>query len=153
MSQADRRQPTVEAAGGVVLDATSGAPMVLVVHRPKWDDWTLPKGHVEPGETLDDCALREVREETGLTCDLGSESTETHYVDHRGRTKRVTYWLMRSVSGTFVPNREVDEIAWHSLASAREVLTYDADRQVLDRLAGPQISSAVHLPFRQRPPD
>ena len=90
-----------------------------------------------------------MHEETGLTCELGTESTETRYSDHRGRPKRVTYWLMQPVSGAFVANREVDEIAWHSPASARRVLTYDADRQALDRLAGPQISSAVHLPFRQ----
>ena len=82
----------VRAAGGVV---TRGEPPeVLVVHRPRYDDWSFPKGKAEPGERDEDCALREVEEETGLRCELREELPSTSYTDARGRPKRVRYWLM-----------------------------------------------------------
>src|SRR5204863_3479004 len=101
----------VRAAGGVVYRDGQ----ILLVHRPKYDDWTFPKGKANEDETDEDCALREVEEETGLRCSLGRELASTSYTDSRGRPKRVRYWLMRCEDGLFEPTAEVDEIAWVSL--------------------------------------
>jgi 8-oxo-dGTP diphosphatase len=121
---------TVRAAGGVVR--RNGK--VLLVHRPKYGDWTLPKGKLDEGESWEDAALREVEEETGFRCSLGSEIASTWYIDSRSRRKRVRYWLMEPESGAFEPTSEVDEIAWLDLADAVERLSYDRDREVLASL-------------------
>jgi 8-oxo-dGTP diphosphatase len=120
----------VRAAGGIVV--RDGR--VLLVHRPKYDDWTLPKGKAEAGESDQDCALREVQEETGLECELGRELGTTEYIDSRGRPKRVRWWLMRPLGGEFVPDREVDEIRWLDVEEARQQLSYDRDAELLERL-------------------
>ncbi len=122
---------TVEAAGGIVRRRRNGLVEVLVVHRPKYDDWTFPKGKLEPGETAQDCARREVEEETGLCCSLGEELVSTHYLDRHGRPKTVRYWTMTMVSGQFTPNREVDEVRWLSPKRAARRLTYERDDEVL----------------------
>ena len=118
----------VRAAGGVVV--RDGR--LLLVHRPKYDDWTLPKGKCEPGESDEDCAVREVEEETGLVCELGTELLSTHYTDSRGRPKRVRWWLMSPVSGEFTPTNEVDEIRWLTREEAAALLSYDRDQALLD---------------------
>ena len=110
---------------------------VLLVHRPRYDDWTLPKGKLDRGETFDQAALREVREETGLRCTLGRELATTEYRDNKGRPKVVRYWLMSVDGGEFAPNDEVDEVRWLAVAEAVEKLTYDRDREVLAQLAPP----------------
>jgi 8-oxo-dGTP diphosphatase len=121
----------VRAAGGVpVRDGATGAE-VLVVHRPRYDDWTFPKGKREPGETDEECALREVFEETGLRCELGPELASTSYVDHRGRPKVVRYWRVRVVSGALAPDEEADEARWLPPAEAAALLTYERDRALL----------------------
>jgi 8-oxo-dGTP diphosphatase len=126
----------VRAAGGLVFRADgAGRVEVLLVHRPKYDDWTLPKGKAEPGESDESCALREVEEETGLRCVLDGELPSTSYVDARGRPKRVRWWLMRPDAGAFAPNDEVDEVEWLAPTEARRRLTYDRDRPLLDALA------------------
>jgi 8-oxo-dGTP pyrophosphatase MutT (NUDIX family) len=107
---------------------------VLVVHRPKYDDWTFPKGKAEPDESDEDCALREVEEEAGLRCELVTELAGTSYRDSRGRPKAVRYWAMRPLAGEFSPHAEVDEARWLPLEQARALLTYDRDRRVLDSL-------------------
>jgi 8-oxo-dGTP diphosphatase len=120
----------VRAAGGLVVrDGT-----VLLVHRPKYDDWTFPKGKAEDGETDEACALREVEEETGLTCALRTEAGTTRYVDSRGRPKVVRWWLMEPLSGTFSPTEEVDAIRWLEPAAAALLLSYDRDRPLLERV-------------------
>jgi 8-oxo-dGTP diphosphatase len=124
----------IEAAGGVVV-ADDG--QVLLVHRPRYDDWTLPKGKLDPGETYEAAALREVREETGLRCTLGRELATTEYRDNKGRPKVVRYWLMSVDGGDFEPNDEVDEVCWLPVAGAIEALTYDRDREVIARLTPP----------------
>lgn len=125
---------TVEAAGGVVWRNGKSGPELVVIHRPRRSDWSLPKGHLEPGETHRGAARREVREETGLEVDLGDELPCVRYVDGRGRPKRVRYWLMTPGSGssTFQPTDEVDEWRWCSLVAARDLLTYEADRELID---------------------
>lgn len=106
-------------------------PEILLIHRPRYDDWSFPKGKADPGESDEDCALREVREETGLDCFLGAGLPTVSYRS-KGRPKRVRYWLMEPRSGKFFPHREVDEIEWLGLSEAEERLTYDHDRDLLD---------------------
>lgn len=107
---------------------------VLVVHRPRYGDWTFPKGKAEPGESDESCALREVEEETGLRCELGEELPSTEYLDARGRSKRVRYWTMRPLGERLVLLDEVDEARWVSPAEAKELLSYARDVQLLDAL-------------------
>jgi 8-oxo-dGTP pyrophosphatase MutT (NUDIX family) len=125
----------IEAAGGLVWRITGDREVeLLLVHRPRYDDWSLPKGKIDPGEDAADAARREVEEETGLRCRLGPEVAETRYVDRHGRQKRVRYWAMQPVHGTFVPNGEVDRIRWCSTASAAAILTYDHDLRLVAAL-------------------
>ncbi len=128
----------VKAAGGVVVRIdTENTKRTLLVHRPRYNDWTFPKGKRDPGESDEQCALREVEEETGLLCALGDELTPVTYTDHRGRPKTVRYWLMTIVTGNpdqFVINDEVDEVRWVSPTTAAELLTYPHDRVLLDHL-------------------
>jgi 8-oxo-dGTP diphosphatase len=121
----------VRAGGGVVV--RDGA--VVLVHRPKYDDWTFPKGKADGDETDEACALREVHEETGLRCELDDELPSSEYVDSRGRPKRVRWWRMRAVTDDgFAPNDEVDERVWAASEAASSLLTYDRDRVLLEVL-------------------
>jgi ADP-ribose pyrophosphatase YjhB (NUDIX family) len=117
----------VRAGGGVV----ERDGLVVLVHRPRYDDWSLPKGKARPGEPDDACALREVLEETGLQCALRFELPSTWYRDGRDRLKRVRYWAMRPADGAFEPHDEVDELAWLPPLVARERLTWERDDAVL----------------------
>jgi 8-oxo-dGTP diphosphatase len=118
---------TVRAAGGLVIRDTEDGPEVLVVHRPKYDDWTFPKGKCDSDEDDETCALREVEEETGLRCRLEREHSTTSYVDSRGRPKQVRYWLMRPVGGELAFRDEVDDGRWLTPARAAELLSYERD--------------------------
>jgi len=124
----DTEPRVVRAAGGLV--ARDGR--LLLVHRPKYDDWTFPKGKAEDGESDEDCALREVYEETGFECELLDELRATEYVDSKGRPKRVRWWRMRPVAGTFAPTDEVDEIRWVAPHDAPSLLSYDRDLVLLE---------------------
>jgi 8-oxo-dGTP pyrophosphatase MutT (NUDIX family) len=124
----------VRAAGGVVWRDGDDVTEVVVVHRPAYDDWSLPKGKAAPGESDEECALREVREETGLLCELGPELPGTRYRDRHGRDKVVRYWAMRPGGGRLEPDEEVDEARWVPIDEARRLVSYERDRGVLDAL-------------------
>ena len=118
----------IEAAGGVVWRTTrKGQLEIVVVHRPRHRDWSLPKGKIRRRESALDCALREVHEETGLHCTVGDELPEAIYEDRRGRDKRVRYWAMQMHAGEFRPNREVDKIRWIRMERVADALTYAHD--------------------------
>jgi len=122
----------VRAAGGVVSrQSARGRLEVLLVHRPGHDDWSLPKGKLEPGETDEQCALREVWEETGLRCALGAELPGVSYRDREGRAKAVRYWAMTVVEGEARAQNEVDAVRWLGVADAARLLSYPRDRELL----------------------
>jgi 8-oxo-dGTP diphosphatase len=123
--------PEVRAAGGVVVRDGDEGPEVVAVHRPKYDDWSLPKGKLHDGEEWEAAALREVAEETGRRCELGRELSSNRYRDPKGRDKLVRWWLMRPLDGEFVPSDEVDEIRWIPASGADRALQYEHDRQLV----------------------
>jgi 8-oxo-dGTP diphosphatase len=133
LRRAGRDGEIVRAAGGVLLRrGESGDWEVAVVHRPGREDWSLPKGKLDPGESLEAGALREVEEETGLKCHLGRFVGYTEYIDRRGRPKIVAYWVMDVIGqGTFSAHEEVDELRWIELREALEILSYSRDRDLL----------------------
>lgn len=122
------------AAGGAVWRRRDETVEVVLVHRPRYDDWTLPKGKVDPGETDEQAALREVLEEAGLVARLGPELATTTYLDRSGKNKRVRYWAMTVAEGEPAPANEVDEACWVPLDQARARLSYPRDLEVLDAL-------------------
>jgi 8-oxo-dGTP diphosphatase len=123
-------------AAGVLLwreSAADGGIELALVHRPKYDDWSWPKGKLKPGEDFAAAAVRETREETGMACVLGAPLPATRYpVD--GRPKEVRYWAARAGEGCFTACREVDRIVWLPPAAARHRLTHDRDRPLVDAL-------------------
>jgi 8-oxo-dGTP pyrophosphatase MutT (NUDIX family) len=127
----------VLAAGGVVWRRSDGRIEVVMVHRPRYDDWTFPKGKLDVGETDEEAAIREVREEASLTVRLGQELPSTTYLDKSGKHKRVRYWAM-TVADSGEPSgaNEVDEARWVDLDEARSLLTYPRDIELVDALAG-----------------
>jgi 8-oxo-dGTP diphosphatase len=127
-----------QAAGGVVTRAASGGLLeYLVVHRPRYDDWSLPKGKLEPGESHEDAARREIEEETGVRVELGAVLPTSEYVDRHGRPKIVHYWRMTQVGTThWEPSEEVDETRWITAAEAATLLTYEHDRRLIAAVDG-----------------
>jgi 8-oxo-dGTP pyrophosphatase MutT (NUDIX family) len=135
----DGAEPEIRAAGGVLVRRDGdGPPEIAVIHRPKYMDWSLPKGKVEPDEGWVEAAVREVEEETGMRCEVGEELGPISYRDRRGRSKLVRYWLMRPVEGRFEPHDEVDQLRWLTLDEAVGQLTYEHDRELVrDALGRP----------------
>ena len=129
----ETRVTPVLAAGAVLWrPAESGEPLIAVVHRPRYDDWSLPKGKVDPGETEPVTAVREILEETGYESVLGRRLASVSYPLEYG-TKKVRYWAARTTGGGFSPNAEVDKLDWLPVAEAMLRLQYPHDRKVLRR--------------------
>jgi len=130
-SAATPPDPAVMAAGGIVTRTTKNGNDVLVVHRPRYSDWTFPKGKLDDGESLAEAALREVLEETGFQCGLGPEIGVVEYRDRSGNHKFVHYFAMSVEGGSFAPNKEVDKIKWLAAEEAAERLSYARDSALL----------------------
>jgi 8-oxo-dGTP diphosphatase len=141
----DRRRATgpatVRGAGGILLrSGRRGKFEIGLVHRPGRDDWSLPKGKLEPGESFESCAVREVLEETGYRCELGAFAGCTAYTDRRSRPKVVAYWYMEPALGVSFHRHaplavdEIDEVRWVELAESAGLLSYPHDRELLGTL-------------------
>ena len=131
----------VQAAGGVVWRASG---QILMVHRPRYDDWSLPKGKLDAGEHALVAAVREVTEETGETVVAGRRSVRSRYIAPLG-PKQVDYWLMRALGGQFTPNDEIDDLRWVPVATAADLVTHDHDRAVLEDAARGDVPMAPTL--------
>ncbi|WP_138757636.1 NUDIX hydrolase [Modestobacter altitudinis] len=135
----------IPAAGGAVWrTGAAGVLETALVHRPKYDDWSLPKGKLDPGEHALVAAVREVREETGLQVAVGRRSVQTRYTVRNG-PKRVDYWVMEAVGGSFAPNDEVDELRWLPMPAAAALVSHEHDRAVLQDLARTDVPRAPAL--------
>ncbi len=131
---------TVFAAGAICWREEKGRLLVAVIHRARYNDWGWPKGKVDPGETLPQTAVREIREETGIKVALGVPLGATEYVMPNGKNKFVQYWAAEVTTkaiqkSKFVPNDEVAALEWLPLASARGELSYEPDKEILDNFA------------------
>ena len=123
----------VRAAGGVVWRTSPKGREVVLVHRDRYDDWTFPKGKLDPGESWEQAAVREVFEETGIVPVLGRELAATEYVDSKGRPKRARYWAMAVAADTgFSPDDEITARVWVDVEQVAARLTYDRDVEVLE---------------------
>ena len=137
----DPEAAEVKASGGIVWRRAPGEELELVVvHRPRYDDWSLPKGKLDPGESWEEAALREVYEEVELRCRLGPELPPVNYRDNKGREKVVRYWLMEpeAPAAPFTPNDELDEMRWVDVAAAAALLSYPHDAELV-RIAGERL--------------
>lgn len=141
-------KPDITAAGGVVLNRVGRRPRVAVIHRPKYMDWSLPKGKLEKGEDWLEAALREVEEEIGYRCEASVELPSVSYLDRKARRKLVRYWLMSPLEGGFEPHGEVDELRWLSRREADGLLTYDHDRELVRKALRVDRARRL-LPFRR----
>jgi 8-oxo-dGTP diphosphatase len=129
-------EPVVLAAGGVVWRQGEGGQVeVVLVHRPRYADWSLPKGKLDPGEDHITAALREVQEETGLACEVDEALPASRYRDRKGRPKEVRFWLMHPVGDAVTPRAyatgEIDEALWQNVDEAKAMATYERDRELI----------------------
>jgi len=132
----DPEAAEIKAAGGLVWRRAGDTIAIAIAHRPRYDDWSLPKGKLDKGEGWEEAALREVEEETGMRCRLGDELEPVTYQDRKGRDKVVRYWLMEPEDDTdFLPNDEVDQLRWMAPPEALELLTYPRDRELVQAAA------------------
>ncbi len=138
-------KPDVRGAGAIIWRKKKGTTQVLIVHRPSWDDWSFPKGKVKGDESLHECCIREMREETGLNVVLGAPLGWQHYTIAGGKKKEVRYWLATEVSKShpvvkvrpkvrLAPKKEVDEVRWVTLKQAKKMLTHEGDREILGHM-------------------
>lgn len=125
----------MHAAGGVVFRLRKGSAEFLVAHRPRYDDWSIPKGKLDPGEKFRDCAIREVREETGFSVHVGRFLGGVLYETTNHNSKLARYWLMEKKKGSFKPNEEVSEISWLPGKKALKRLSYVRDRALIETAA------------------
>jgi 8-oxo-dGTP pyrophosphatase MutT (NUDIX family)/phosphohistidine phosphatase SixA len=139
MARSDPAPAVVRAAGCVVWRPGDGEPDVLLVHRPRYDDWSFPKGKLDPREDALGAAVREVGEETGLTVPIGPRLPDQHYTIDNGQPKTVAYWAARAPDDADIsryrPNVEIDDLAWAPVSVASAQLTHPRDAQLLDAFA------------------
>jgi len=129
----DAPSDLIRAAGGIVIrPVANGRYEVACIFRQARGDWTFPKGKLDPGETFEQAALREVFEETGMHCEVIRFAGTTNYTHRKGKPKIVAYYLMSVGVGEFTPNEEVDELVWLPLENVREHLTWDRDQELFD---------------------
>jgi 8-oxo-dGTP diphosphatase len=146
----------IRAAGGVLWRRIAGAQTsedveVAVVHRPRYDDWSLPKGKLDPGESEFEAALREVEEETGHLGRPGRSLGVIRYLKTSGGTTRpkvIAFWSMQANGGRFRPGREVDELRWVTTHDARKLLSYPTDREILGRFTSQPLTTGLILLVR-----
>lgn len=139
--------PPIRAAGGVLWDILDGVVKVALVRRPRYDDWSFPKGKLTAGEHVLNAALREVREETGHTCAIGRPLGAVHYLKDTSQ-KVVCYWALRSTGGEFTPGDEVDELTWLRPLDAKRLLTADRDRDVITRFVAKPVDTTPFVLLR-----
>jgi 8-oxo-dGTP diphosphatase len=139
--------PAIRAAGGVVWRVRDGRTEVALVHRPRYDDWSLPKGKLHDGETELAAAVREVEEELGAQVAVSRFISAATYDTHAGR-KQAAYWVMRHVDGDFSPNDEVDDARWLPPTAASDLMSYHIDRRVMADFAAVPVPDAVVLLVR-----
>lgn len=143
----DKSAHTIRAAGGVVWRIENRKVQVALVHRPRYDDWSLPKGKLDPGESELEAAVREVGEEIGSRVTVSRRITRISY-PVPGARKTVTFWVMRHLGGAFEADEEVDEILWAPVKAARSRLTHKIERRVLDEFAAVPIPDCTILLVR-----
>ena len=132
---ADAPNDLIRAAGGIVVRFVPGGRVeVACIYREARGDWTFPKGKLDEGETFEQAALREVWEETGMTCEVVGFVGTTNYTHRKGKPKIVAYYLMSASEGEFAPNEEVDVLVWLALEHVRDHLTWDRDQELFDLL-------------------
>lgn len=148
-SESDTVAKTISAAGAVLWrpNGNPDAPEIALIHRPRYDDWSLPKGKVDPGETEPVTAIREVCEETGYTAHLGRRLGSVSYSVEQGK-KKVRYWAARQIHGEFRPNDEVDELKWLPVRAAIKKVDYPHDRKVLRRFVKHPVDTKTVLIVR-----
>ena len=139
--------PPIRAAGGVLWDLFDGVCKVALIHRPRYDDWSFPKGKLNAGEHVLVGGLREVLEETGHTCAVGRPLGDVNYLKDTSQ-KVVTYWALRSTGGTFKANDEVDEVMWLRPQDAKRLLTTERDRAVLTRFMAKPVDTTPFVLLR-----
>ena len=132
---ADAPSDLIRAAGGIVVRFVPGGRVeVACIYREARGDWTFPKGKLDAGETFEQAALREVLEETGMSCEVVRFVGTTNYTHRKGKPKIVAYYLMSVSEGEFTPNEEVDVLVWLPLERVRAHLTWDRDQELFDLL-------------------
>ncbi|MBC8091532.1 MAG: NUDIX hydrolase, partial [Pseudonocardia sp.] len=138
---------TILAAGAVLWRQEGDEVQLALVHRPRYDDWSLPKGKLDPGESMPHAAVREIAEETGYAARLCGQLCDVHYEVVDG-PKTVRYWSAEAGKGDFAPNEETDELRWCSPAEAADLLSYARDLDVLDRFAAVGVPDSMVLLVR-----
>lgn len=131
-----KNQPkkVIEAAGGILWKETSYGFKLAIIHRKRYDDWSLPKGKREPGESWQETALREVREETGCPATLGEFIGSTAYTINGQTPKVVLFWHMTAENDCeFIPNSEVDKLKWVTPKNALKFLNYEDERSIVSK--------------------
>lgn len=139
--------PLIRAAGGILWDLHDGIAKVALIHRPRYDDWSFPKGKLNAGEHVLDGALREVLEETGHQCAVGRLLGDVNYLKDTSQ-KVVTYWALRAIGGAFKTNGEVDELMWLRPQDAKRLLTTERDRSLLARFQAKPVDTTPFVLLR-----